>query len=121
MRKPFMPHPDEEQLLRFSDGELSTRAAGHVNSHLKACWQCRTTLEEIETTVGACVRYRTSVLQQHLPAPPAPWIDIYRSLAEIDASLDKPSFADRLAGVLSFPMRHARKWEIGRASCRERV
>jgi anti-sigma factor RsiW len=109
MRKPTL-HPDEEQLLRYSDGELSSRAAGNVNSHLKACWQCRTALEEIETTVGACVRYRTSVLQQHLPAPPAPWTDIYRSFAEIDASLDKPSLADRFTGVLSFPMRHARKW-----------
>src|ERR1035438_123128 len=85
MRRPLMPHPSEEQLLRYSDGELPGRATSQVHSHLKACWQCRTNLEEIEKTVGACVRYRTTVLQRPLPAPPEPWTDIYRSFAEIDA------------------------------------
>src|ERR1035438_2028132 len=85
MRRPLMPHPSEEQLLRYSDGELPGRATSQVHSHLQACWQCRTNLEEIEKTVGACVRYRTTVLQRHLPAPPAPWTDIYRSFIELDA------------------------------------
>ena len=105
-----MPHPGEEQLLRYSDGELSARATNRVRSHLQACWQCRTAVDEIEETVGASVRYRTNVLHRHLPAAPAPWVDIYRSFAEIDATLDRPSFADRLAQVLSFPARHAKKW-----------
>lgn len=105
-----MPHPGEEQLLRYSDGELPARATAQVRSHLKACWQCRAALEEIENTVGACVRYRTNVLQRHLPPPPEPWADIRRSFAVIDASLDRPSLADRLARLLAFPVHHARKW-----------
>ena len=105
-----MPHPSEEQLLRYSDGELPGRATSQVHSHLKACWQCRTNLEEIEKTVGACVRYRTTVLQRHLPAPPEPWTDIYRSFAEIDAELPQPSFADRLLQVLSWPVHNPKKW-----------
>ncbi|HLK18800.1 MAG TPA: hypothetical protein VKT81_07580 [Bryobacteraceae bacterium] len=105
-----MPHPSEEQLLRYSDGELPGRNAGQVQSHLKACWQCRTNLDEMEEAVAASVRYRTSVLQRHLPAPPAPWADIYRSFAEIDAATPAPSFADRLLGALAWPVHHPRKW-----------
>jgi hypothetical protein len=105
-----MSHPTEEQLLQFSDGELPGRASSRVDSHLKACWQCRTNLEEIEKTVGECVHYRTNVLQRHLPAPPAPWTDIYRSFEQIDATFDKPSLGHRVAKILGFPVRHARKW-----------
>src|SRR5271156_6727004 len=110
MRRSFMPHPSEEQLLRYSDGELPGRNTSQVQSHLKACWQCRTNLEEMEETVGASVRYRTNVLQRHLPAPPAPWADIYRSFAEIDAGSPAPSFTDRLLRVLAWPVHHPRKW-----------
>jgi anti-sigma factor RsiW len=105
-----MPHPSEEQLLRYSDGELPGRASSQVHTHLKACWQCRTNLEEIENTVGACVRYRTTVLQRHQPAPPAPWTDIYRSFAEIDATLPQPGLADRLLRALAWPVHNPRKW-----------
>jgi hypothetical protein len=105
-----MPHPGEEQLLRYSDGELPSRISSQVGSHLEACWQCRTSLEELEQTVGACVRYRASVLQRHLPAPPAPWTDIYRSFAEIDASLERPSFLDRVSGMLAWPLHHPKQW-----------
>jgi anti-sigma factor RsiW len=105
-----MPHPSEEQLLRYSDGELPGRSTSQVHSHLKACWQCRTNLEEIEKTVGASVRYRTTVLQRHLPPPPEPWTDIYRSFAEIDAELPQPNFADRILQVLSWPVHNSRKW-----------
>ena len=104
-----MPHPGEEQLLRYSDGELPVRVSSQVRSHLEACWQCRTNLEEVEQTVGACVRYRASVLQRHLPAPPAPWTDIYRSFAEIDA-LERPSFVDRVSGMLAWPLHHPKQW-----------
>lgn len=105
-----MPHPSEEQLLRYSDGELPGHATSHVHSHLRACWQCRTNLEEVEKTVGACVRYRTTVLQRHLPAPPAPWADIYRSFAEIDALLPQPSFAERFLRALAWPVHNPKKW-----------
>jgi len=110
-----MPHPSEEQLLRYSDGELPGRNTSQVDSHLKACWQCRTNLEEMEETVGSSVRYRTNVLQRHLPAPPAPWTDIYRSFAEIDAALPQPGFTDRplvqlVMRVLAWPVHNPRKW-----------
>lgn len=105
-----MPHANEEQLLRYSDGELPGRASNQLRSHLKACWQCRVNLEEIEKTVGACVRYRTTVLQRHLPPPPEPWIDIYNSFAEIDLRGGRPSLAGRFLMMLAWPMHHPKKW-----------
>ena len=105
-----MPHPDEEQLLRYSDGELPGRATSQVHSHLKACWECRANLEEIEKTVGASVRYRATVLQRHLPAPPAPWTDIYSSFARIDASIEQPSFSERFLRMLAWPVHHPKQW-----------
>src|SRR5579864_3303994 len=110
MRRPLMPHPQEEQLLRYSDGELPGRTTAQVRSHLEACWQCRANLEELEKTVGACVRYRTNVLQRHLPAPPAPWTDIYVRFAQIDASLERPSLAERVTRLMAWPLHNVKLW-----------
>src|SRR5260370_34446215 len=79
-------HPSDDQLLHFADGELPPPLAGEIRKHLTACWQCRTELEEIERTIGECVRYRKIVLDTCLPPPPAPWFDIYRHLDAIDES-----------------------------------
>src|SRR5262245_54224215 len=79
-------HPDEGVLLRYIDGELTGRKCRQIESHLKACWQCRTELEELEATVAGCVRYRKNVLQTYLPDPPNPWPDLYREFARIDSS-----------------------------------
>lgn len=105
-----MRHPEDEQLLRYADGELPARKASEIRSHLEACWQCRTELEELHKMVGECVRYRKNVLQTHLPLPPAPWGDLYRRFQEIDASLDRPSLLGRTLGTLQFPMRQVKRW-----------
>lgn len=77
-------HPGDERLLRFLDGELPAREASQVRKHLDACWECRAELKEIEQTIGECVRYRKTVLENSLPPAPAPWLDIYRRFAAID-------------------------------------
>ena len=105
-----MRHPEEEQLLRYADGELPSRAAGEVRSHLEACWQCRTQLEELQETVSHSVAYRKNVLQRHLPPPPAPWIDIYHRFDEIDISFAKPSFGQRIVQALQWPLQNPAKW-----------
>lgn len=105
-----MRHPEDEQLLRYADGELPARAAGEIRAHLEACWQCRAALEELQDTVGQCVGYRKNVLQRHLPPPPAPWMDIHGRFAEIDAALEQAGFMDRVARVLAWPMQNAKKW-----------
>src|ERR1700736_1695440 len=110
MTRLLMRHPEDEQMLRYADGELPARTAGEVRSHLEACWQCRAQLEELQNTVGECVSYRKNVLQRHLPPAPAPWTDIYQRFSEIDASLVQPSLLDRTVRALQWPMHNARIW-----------
>src|SRR5437667_12532045 len=110
MRMPHMSHPEDEQLLRYADGESPARAANRIREHLKACWECRAAVEEQQATVGECVRYRKNILQRHLPPPPAPWTDIYRGFGEIDAALAQASFRERVARVLRAPAYSARRW-----------
>ena len=71
-----MRHPEDDQLLRYADGELTPRQARKIQAHLQACWQCRTELEELQNTIGECVRYRNHVLAEHLPEAPAAWRDL---------------------------------------------
>ena len=100
-------HLDEGQLLRYLDGELPRRKARQVKQHLEACWQCRAELDELQSAVAECVKYRRQVLGA-LPAPPEPWQDLSREFDRIDASLAARSIAARLAGLLiAAPVRWA--------------
>ena len=105
-----MRHPTEEQLLRFADGELSTREAEEVRGHLRACWQCRTELEEIERTIGECVHYRKIVFDTCSPPAPAKWFDIYRHFAGIDESRRRRRWANRASESLGAALRNWRLW-----------
>jgi len=105
-----MRHVDQERLLRYADGELPDRQARRVREHLQACWQCRTELEELQSTVGECVRYRRDVLAGLLPPPPQPWPDIYSGFAQLDAARGRSWLVVRLAQALQFPFRNARRW-----------
>jgi hypothetical protein len=97
-----MRHPDDGQLLRYLDGELPGRKSRQVRSHLEACWQCRSELEELENAVNDCVRYRKSV-SACLPSPPAPWQDLSRGFERIDARMERGSLAARMARALTPP------------------
>lgn len=110
-----MRHHENEQLLRYVDGELPARAAGKVRSHLEACWECRVEKEQLEHTVSQCVSYRRNLLQRYLPSPPAPWIDIYQGFAEIDASAE-PGIFDRLLRILQWPVQNVRRWAVAAAA-----
>jgi len=88
-------HPDEVDLLRFVDGELPARRAHEVRSHLETCWECRTALQELQSSVADTVRYRKELFGR-LPSPPAPWMDIYTGLARMDAATGRASFLEAL-------------------------
>jgi len=105
-----MRHPQDEEMLKYADGELSGRDAGEIRSHLEACWQCRAAFEELQNTVSQCVSYRKNVLQRHLPPPPAPWTDIYQRFTEIDESVERPGFLDSIARFLQWPVYNTKKW-----------
>jgi hypothetical protein len=101
-------HPEEEELLRLADGELPPRRAAEVRAHLEACWQCRAAMEEMQSLVGECVRYRRHVLVGCMPPPPAPWADIERGFDAIDAQ--REPLRTRVARWLGLPFRGAARW-----------
>jgi hypothetical protein len=49
-------HLSDQELLRAADGELPTRRADQVHSHLAACWDCRARMAEIEETIAEFAR-----------------------------------------------------------------
>jgi len=105
-----MQHPSDEQLLYFADGEMAAAATDHIRGHLKACWQCRHELEEIEETISECVRYRKVVLDTCLPSPPQPWFDIYPRLAKIDELETRQRLMARILEPLTAIWNRPRRW-----------
>jgi len=103
-------HPSEGDLLRYADGEVSGREAKAIQSHLTACWECRTGLAELQRTIGECVRYRQTVLRRCLPDPPAPWFDIYRRFAELGESRQCQSWPGRTWETLHAAARQPSRW-----------
>ncbi len=106
----FLTHPEDGMLLRYLDGELPARKSRQVRGHLEACWQCRTAVEDLETTVASCVHYRKNVLQAHLPPPPAPWADLSEGFARIDSEVGVESWMARFGHWLAAPA--ARRWAL---------
>jgi len=49
-------HPDEEALLAFLDGELSSSGIRTVRDHLMSCWKCRSVLADMESQAEAVSR-----------------------------------------------------------------
>ena len=86
-------HPPDEELLQLLDGELPGREAALLHSHMNACWTCRTRLEQFKSSIGEYVRYRGSVLNPALPAPPDPWADLRPRFQEVDRSLEAEPLA----------------------------
>ncbi len=99
MSSPNLRHPGDGTLLAYLDGELRRRPARKVQDHLKACWQCRAELEELQSSMNECVRYRKLVLLSSTPAPLAEWRSLDFSRA--DAELAGESIAARLSRWLS--------------------
>lgn len=55
MREKSFHIPDEDLLLA-ADNELPARRAAEVRAHLSACWNCRTRMAELESTILDFVR-----------------------------------------------------------------
>jgi hypothetical protein len=66
------PHPSDEELLLFADGELSTQRVSQVNAHLAACWDCRIRLKQLEETIADFVCAYHGSLDPRLPPSAGP-------------------------------------------------
>ena len=111
-------HPEDGLLLRYLDGELPRRQARQVRTHLETCWQCRAQVEELEATIGECVRYRQNVLAPSLPPPPEPWrsLDFERADSELGAELAAQSLFIRVARFLSPRQNPGLRWVLSGAA-----
>ena len=80
----YSPHPEDDELMSYSDNELEGGAVGRVRKHLKECWRCRTQLEDLQATVTSFMRYRENVLVPNLPSAPAPWRNLRGEFDRMD-------------------------------------
>ena len=107
-------HPEDGLLLRYLDGELAGRKARQVRSHLEACWQCRAQVEELQSAIGECVRYRKEFLAPSLPPPPEPWRSL--DFARVEAELAQQSLFHRVARFF-LPLRYGGlRWALSAAA-----
>jgi len=75
-------HLSDEELLRFADGELSSRQIAGVNTHLASCWDCRTRLRQLEETIAEFVDVHHRTLDHQLPPSAGPRALLKARLAE---------------------------------------
>ena len=97
MSRLYLQHPEDDQLLAYSDGELHGLAGSRIRKHLKECWRCRTQLEDLQSTVSTFMRYNEHELQPNLPAPPAEWKSLAVDFERIDRATPPPSLVRRVA------------------------
>ncbi len=76
-------HESYQNLLLAADGELPIRRAAQVREHLASCWECRTRMAEIETTITDFVRASRQVLDSKLPPIAGPRALLRAQLAQL--------------------------------------
>jgi len=76
-------HVSDEELTLAVDGELSARAAGRVQSHLAACWSCRTRKQEIERAIGEFVREYEGSMDGQIPPADGPRALLKAQMAQL--------------------------------------
>jgi hypothetical protein len=115
MSKQVTEHLSDGELLRYTDGEVGSRDAKRIRKHLEACWECRTQRDELEQTVGDCVRYRNAVRDQ-MPDPPAPWFDIQRQCEKIDGAARREAWSARVWDGMTSLIARPRRWSMALAT-----
>jgi anti-sigma factor RsiW len=56
MSQKSRPHPSEESLLAFLDGEVSLTDRRSIRNHLQVCWRCRSSLRNLEAQIEIAFR-----------------------------------------------------------------
>jgi len=80
---PQESHLSDQELLMAADGELSARDDRRVQSHLNACWHCRTRKQEIEATIGEFIRLHRRTFDSRLPPAAGPRVLLKAQLAQL--------------------------------------
>lgn len=85
-------HLSDQEMLLAVDGELSARDAARVQSHLTACWDCRSRKQRIEATIGDFMRLHHGELGSQIPAPDGPRALLKAQLAQLAGSSHRSWF-----------------------------
>ena len=84
-------HLTEEAILQGLDGELTAKEASEIDSHLQACWSCRSRRQAIAQGIADFVEYQHVVTAPYLP-PPSDQRDIFLArLHEVAMEMERPS------------------------------
>jgi len=92
-------HPARPLLLLFVDGELSSKDASQLESHLEACWPCRAKVKKIQDAIADIIEFDEQALAPQT-TPPKAWSYFERQLNQLAASSGKQSIASRLLSSL---------------------
>jgi hypothetical protein len=82
-----MRHISDEELVRYADGELSSKRRAEVEAHLEACWDCRARMEEIQTAIARFVRNHHAEFDAQLPLVAGPRALLRAKLMELASEL----------------------------------
>jgi hypothetical protein len=96
-------HLSDQELLLAADGELATRRAAQVSTHLAACWDCRARRAEIEGTIADFARAHRQTLDPQLPPIDGPRALLRAQLAELASK--SPAGSRRWLFQFSSPLR----------------
>src|SRR5580700_4372675 len=79
-------HLSDQELLLAADGELSAREAERVQSHLAACWACRSRKQEMESAIGEFIRVHQRNLASQIPPADGPRALLKAQLSQLAAT-----------------------------------
>src|SRR5277367_2999943 len=79
-------HVSDQDLLLAADGELPTRRAAQIRTHLAACWNCRARMAEIEATINDFARAHRQTLDPQLPPITGPRALLRAQLSELTSA-----------------------------------
>src|SRR2546428_1282518 len=98
-------HPPPEQLMLYVDGELAPEEAARTESHLEACWVCRTRTVKIEAAITDFIEYHQMALTPRLTPPAGAWRRFDARLDRRAEEVGRPSWLSRLGARLGGGLR----------------
>lgn len=100
-------HLTDQEILLVVDGELSRRRAKQAQTHLTACWACRSRLRAVESTIADFVSLHQGAASAQPPSPDG-------SRALLKARLSEAA-AQRSSSLLQLPAPHSALVYLGMA------
>src|SRR5262249_42474770 len=101
-------HLSDRELIMAMDGELRPNDANRVESHLEACWTCRSRKADLEQAIVDFVHLHQTSLDSGLPSSDGPRAMLKARLAEMAESRPSPWWQ---------PMKLGRSGWLAAATC----